>query len=191
MLLGEPFQLGEAGHAGLVLADDLAEHARRVEAGHAGQVDTGLGVAAPLQDATLAVAERERVAGPSQVGGPGGGVDEGGDGGAPVGRRDARGRPVAVVDRDRERRPLALGVLGDHRRQVEGVEAVAGERHADDPRGVVEEEGDLVGGGVLGRHDEVALVLAVGIVDHDHHLARPDGSDGVLDVSERHDSILP
>ena len=93
---------------------------------------------------------------------------------------------MAVVDRDGERRALALGVLADHGRQVEGIEPVAGQRDADHPRSVVEEEGDLLGRGVLGRHDEVALVLAIGVVDHDHHLALADGGDGVLDVGEGH-----
>ena len=37
----------------------------------------------------------------------------------------------------------------------------------------------------LGRHDEVALVLAVLVVDHDDDLAAPDGRDGVLDRGER------
>ena len=37
---------------------------------------------------------------------------------------------------------------------------------------------------VLGRHDEVALVLAVLVVDDDHDLAAADGGDRVLDVGE-------
>ena len=86
----------------LVLADHLAQHAGRVEAGQAGQVDGGLGVAGPLEHAALAVAQREDVAGPGQVDGAGGGVDEGGDGGGPVGGRDAGGGAVAGVDRDGE-----------------------------------------------------------------------------------------
>ena len=95
---------------------------------------------------------------------------------------------MAVVHRDRERRALALRVraLAHHRWQVEGVEAVAGERGADHARGVVQEEGDLVRRGVLGRHDEVTLVLAIGVIDDDDHLALADGGDGVLDVGKRH-----
>ena len=38
---------------------------------------------------------------------------------------------------------------------------------------MVQEEGDLLGRGELGRHDEVALVLAVLVVDDDHDLAPP------------------
>ena len=81
-----------------VLVDDLAQHAGRVQPGHAGQVDGGLGVAGPLEHAALAVAQREDVAGPGEVAGPGRRVDERLDGGGPVGGRDAGGGAVAVVD---------------------------------------------------------------------------------------------
>ncbi len=47
-------QVGDPGHVRLLVVHDLAEHAGRVEAGHAGQVDRGLGVAGPLQHAALA-----------------------------------------------------------------------------------------------------------------------------------------
>ena len=61
MLLAELHEVGDAGH-GAVVVDDLAEHAGRVEAGQAGEVDGGLGVAGPLEHAALAVAQREDVA---------------------------------------------------------------------------------------------------------------------------------
>ncbi len=51
VLGGEATQLGLAGHAHLLVVDDLAEDAGRVEPGHAGQVDGGLGVAGALEHA--------------------------------------------------------------------------------------------------------------------------------------------
>ena len=54
----------------------------------------------------------------------------------------------------------------------------------------MEEEGDLLGRGELGRHDEVALVLAVLVVDDDHDLAPADGGDGVLDLGEAASGVL-
>ena len=79
--------------------------------------------------------------------------------------------------------------LGDsgvvhHRRQGKLLRAFAGDGGADVAGGVVEEEGDLLGGHGLGGHDEVALVLAVLVVDDDHHLATADGGDGVGDRGE-------
>jgi hypothetical protein len=68
---------------------------------------------------------------------------------------------------------VALGVLAHHERELELVAALAGDRRADQARGVLQEEGDLVRRDVLGRHDEVALVLAVLVVDDDDDLPRP------------------
>ena len=39
--------------------------------------------------------------------------------------------------------------------------------------------------GELGRHDQVALVLAVLVVDDDDDLATTDGGDGVVDARQR------
>ena len=184
--VGEALQLGEAGHLRLVLGDDLAQHAGRVQPGHPGQVDGGLGVAAALEHAAVPVPQREDVAGPGQVGGPGVGVDEGGDGGGPVGGRDPGGGDVAGVDRDGERGAVGLGVVDHHRRQLELVEALAEHRHADHARRVAQEEGDPLGRGVLGGDDEVALVLPAGVVDDDDDLASAEGGHRLLDRGERH-----
>ena len=115
----KPLEVGQPRHLVLLLGDDLAQHAGRVAAGQAGEVDGGLGVAGPLQHAALAGLEREDVAGAEQVAGPGARVDERLDGGGAVGGRDAGGGAVAVVDGEEERGALALGVLCDHRGEVE------------------------------------------------------------------------
>src|SRR5690606_3294937 len=52
--------------------------------------------------------------------------------------------------------------------------------------GVVEEEGDGLRRGVLGRHDEIAFVLAVLVVDDHDDLPAADGRDGVFDGCEGH-----
>jgi hypothetical protein len=82
--VAEALELGEPGHVGLLLVDDLAQDAGRVQAGHAGEVDGGLGVAGPLQHPALPVAQREDVAGPGEVARLGGRVDEGLHGGGAV-----------------------------------------------------------------------------------------------------------
>ena len=88
--VAEALEVGQAGHVGLLLVDHLAQHAGRVEPGHAGQVDGRLGVAGALEHAALAVAQREDVAGAGQVVGAGAGIDERLDGGRAVEGRDAR-----------------------------------------------------------------------------------------------------
>src|SRR5690606_21105222 len=61
---------------------------------------------------------------------------------------------------------------------------------ADHPRGVADEEGDGLGAGRAGGHDQVALVLAVLVVDDHDDLASGDGRDGVLDRGE-HRALAP
>ena len=183
VLFAEPDEIRHPGHGPVVL-DDLAQHAGRVAPGHAGQVDGRLGVAGPLQHAALGVAQRKDVAGPGQIARSGGRIAQGPNGGGPVGGRDARRRAVDAVDRIGERSAVRLGVVPHHQRNVELVESIAGQWRADHPRGVAHEEGDLLGRGVLGRHDQVTLVLTVLVVDDDHDLPSPNGRDGILDGSE-------
>ena len=62
VLVGEGAQLGRPLHRSVVV-DHLHEHAGRREPGQLGEVDRGLGVAAPDQHAAVAVAQREHVPG--------------------------------------------------------------------------------------------------------------------------------
>src|SRR5262249_26270351 len=89
-------------------------------------------------------------------------------------------------DGDQERSALALGVLHHHGIEIELASALAGDRRADVSGRVMEEERDLLRRHELGRHDEVALVLAVFVVDDDDDLTPPDGGHGVLDAGKRH-----
>ena len=184
--VGEPLELGHPRHVGLLVVDDLAQQPGRVQAGQLAEVDGGLGVAGPLEHAALAGHQRVDVAGAGQVAGPGGRVAQRLHGGAAVVGGDAGGGAVAEVDGDEERGALALGVLHHHRRQVELGGPLGGDRRAEVARGVVEEERDALRRGELGRHDQVALVLAVLVVDHDEDLAAGERRHGVLDPSEGH-----
>ena len=80
----------------------------------------------------------------------------------------------------------ALGVVGHHQREPQLVEALALDRHADHAARVADHERHRLGRHLLGRHDEVALVLAVGVVDDDHELTPLDGGDGFSILCERH-----
>ena len=70
----------------------------------------------------------------------------------------------------------------DHQRQLQLVEPLALDRQADHAARVADHERHRLGRDLLGRHDEVALVLAVLVVDDDDDLAARDRGDGVLDV---------
>ena len=182
--LGELLELGEPRHPCLVRRDQLAQHPSRVQARRGDEVDGGLGVSGALQHPARPVAQREDVARAVELARAGVRIDERVDRRGAVLGRDARGGPVPVVDAHGERGALRLGVLADHERKLERVGTLGQQRHADDSGGVSQEEGDLLGSDRLGRHHQVALVLAVLVVDHDDDLSPTDGVDGVLDRAE-------
>src|SRR5690606_33892229 len=73
------------------------------------------------------------------------------------------------LDADGEVGAVARGVGLDHRRQAELAAALAAQRQADQPARVGDHEVDVRGTHAFGGHDQVALVLAVLVVDdHDH-----------------------
>ena len=77
------------------------------------------------------------------------------------------------------------GVGLRHQRQAEGVEPLAGEREADQAAAVGGHEVDRGRRAHLRRDDEVALVLAVLVVDEDEHPAVARVLDDLLDRGDR------
>ena len=81
--------------------------------------------------------------------------------------RDAGGDALAGVDADGERRLHALGVVRRHRPSCRRSRTSLLQRHAEQAAAVRHRESDQLGRGQLGGEDEVALVLAVLVVDDD------------------------
>ena len=79
------------------------------------------------------------------------------------------------------KREVFCWVMGK-RRRVFG--ALLGEGEADEAAAVAGHEVDGLGGDVLGGQGEVALVLAVFVVDHDNHAARAEIGYGAGNVGE-------
>ncbi len=69
-----------------------------------------------------------------------------------------------------------------HHRELEAVDLLLVEGHADEAAPVRRHEVDGFGRHELGGHRQVALVLAVLVVDEDDHLARPHVRDGAGDA---------
>ncbi len=182
VLLGEPLQVRQAGHLRFVLGDDLAQDTRRGETGGPAEVHRRLGVPGPLEHATGAVAQRKDMTGTVQVAGAGGRIDQGTDGRGAVGGRDPGRGPVPEIDTHGEGRPLRLGVRRHHEGQVQRIGPLGQQGHADDPRGMGQEEGDVLGRGRFGCHDQVTFVLPVLVVHHHDHAEAPDGVNGLLDL---------
>ena len=100
-------------------------------------------------------------------------------------RRDAGRDAVARLDRDGERGAERRLVVVGHLAQPELVAALAGQAEADQPARVGGHEVDGLGGRELRGDRQVALVLAVLVVDDDHEPPRADLLDRLLDRGER------
>ena len=187
---GECVEFAASLHRAIVV-DDLGDHGSRCESRHACEIDRGLCVRRPLQHPAFAVAQGEDVAGPGEIRGTRGTIDQRPHRGGPVGGRDARCRARTGVDRDCERGALHLGVLlaGDHQRQLEGVEPFALHRQTDEPARVADHERHLFGRHLLRRDDEIAFRLGVVVVDHDQELTAPHRVDGELGVAFGHRAL--
>ena len=140
--------------------------------GQARQIDRALGLARAHQHAAAPRAQREDVAGRDQVVGPASRATA-------TRMVSARSRaempvvdPAARVDADRERRVRGEPVVGRHHRQPELRDALLGQRQADEAAPVARHEVDRLGRDQIGGHHQVALVLAILVVDEDHHAAR-------------------
>ena len=168
--LRERYQVRQPRH-GAVVVHDLADHRCRVQAGLARDVDRRLGVAGAHQRAALARHQREDVARRDDVVAAAFRIDRHRDGARAVMRRDAGGDALARLDRDGERGLVPRAVVRAHQRQAELLDALAGHREADQAARVARHEVDRVGRGELRRHDEIAFVLPVLVIDQDEHAA--------------------
>ncbi len=189
VLVGEGAQVVAALH-GPVVVDHLDEHACRCQAGHPGEVDRGLGVAAPDQHTSVAVAQREDVARAGDLPRLGRGVGQHARRVGAVGCRDAGGDTVAGVHGDRVRRAEPVLVVRRHQRDLEPVEHVGRHRHADHPAGVADRERHQLRSRLGRGEDDVALVLAVLVVDDHDRLPRGDVGDRLLHIVEAHSTAV-
>jgi hypothetical protein len=164
----------------------LTNSADRRQAREARQVDRRLGVPGAHQDPARAADQREDVAGPDEVLGARIGVRQGAHGLAALLGGDAGGEADAIVDRDRERGAEGRVVLRHHRVETQSAGRLGRQGRAQDAAGVADHERDLLRQRLGGRHDQIALVLAVGIVDHDHELAAGDRGDRLLHAVQFH-----
>lgn len=170
--------LGNAVGDGMPIVDQLGDDGDLGLAGQATKFHGGLGVAGTLADASADGSQGEYVAGPPEMGGAGVGIGQGSAGRGSIVGRDAGGEGgVMGIDADGVGGPVGVGVVDDHLGQIQGGGPVGGEGCADDAAGVADHKGHLLGGDMLGRDDEVALVLAGWGIQHDDEVAGREGGD--------------
>jgi len=167
--------------AGII--EDLADHPGRRPAGEPREVDRRLGVARAAEHAALLGHEGKEVSRADEVGRRARRVEDGGDGRRPLRGGDA-GLRRPVVDGHGEGGAERGGVGRHHHREVEPPGHVGQDRHADLAAALANHEVHHLGGGGVGRADEVAFVLAILVVGHDHHLPAGDRGDGGFDGRE-------
>ena len=126
------------------------------------------------------------MAGAAEVGGPGYRVGKGVEGGAAVVNADAGSAALKLVYSDGDGGAEDRGVLLDLLGQAQALGPRNGHGSAQHAAGVLEHEINLLGSYLFGRDDEVALVLAVFVVDDNDHASCGKIGYGVLDGVEFH-----
>ena len=149
--------------------------------GQRGQVDRRLGVTRALQHAARPGPQRKNMPGLHQLFGPRLRVGEDADRLRAVLGADARRDPLRGVDADGEIRAVRLAVLAHHRPESEALELGLDAGHANDAAAVADHHAHRLGRDLGGRHDQIALVLAVLVVRHDHQPAGGDLLEGGFD----------
>ena len=184
VLLAVGDEVGDARHRAVVL-HHLANHAGRDEPSEPGEVDGGFGLADALQHTAGLSAQREDMARLDDVARAARRVDRNLDRAGAVAGGDPGGDAVARLDRDRERRAERRLVLLGHLPQPQLVAALWREAEADQAATVGRHEVHRGGCCKLGCDRQIAFVLAVSVVTHDHEAAGADLLDRLLDRRER------
>ena len=173
----------EPGHRA-VIVHDLADHARGIEPGQARNVDRRFGMSRADQHPAIACDQREHVARGDDVLAPSRRVDCDGDGARAVCGADPGGHAFARFDADGEGGFMAATVAAAHQFEAQRLDPRALERQADKSAAVGRHEVDRIGRGHLRRDHQIALVLAVLIVDQHEHAPVARFLDDFLDRDE-------
>jgi hypothetical protein len=170
MALREGDEIRQPRH-GAVFVHDLADDARRYESGHARDIDRRFGMARAHQDPAIARGKRKHMPRRHEILAAPRGIDRHLHGTRAVGGGNARGDALPGLDRNRERRLVPRAVIRAHQRQAELADALLRHGKADQAARMLRHEIDGVGRRHLCGNDEIALILAILVIDQDEHPA--------------------
>ncbi len=182
MELGEPHQVGQPRH-GAVVVHDLAQPRRPTRSRPNRAMSTAASVwPAAHQHPAVARHQGKHMAGRHDIVAAFARVDRHGDRPGAIGRGDAGRDAFARLDRHREGGLVARAVMLRHQGQPElfdAAHATSGRQIR--PRPYLAMEIDRLGGDAFRRNDQIALVLAILVIDQDDELALPGIGDDLLD----------
>ena len=175
VLLREALELGAAS-ARAVLAENLANHSGRYEAGKTSEINGRFGVSNALKDPSLARTKRRHVSGTTEISRYSLGIDCDANGfGAILGAHTSgNAKALVCIDANGESGAVLVGVDFALLSELELVGAFSRERKTNPPACFADHEVDHLRRDQLRRADEIALVLAILIVSDDYELARFD-----------------
>ena len=186
MLTGESDQIVEMGDLALAV-EYLDDDAGGLETGKLGQINARLGVAGTDEHAAGLAFERADVTGAAKVGGLGVGVETAANRPTAIRGADAAGHAQLGprVDRDREGGAVCRGVLAHLRIKMEPLARFGRQTQAELARRLTDHEVDHFRRDKFSRADEIALVLAVLIIDQDDEPTRFELFKGLGNRTER------
>ena len=142
-------------------------------------------MAGALKHAAWTRAQRKDVARLHQVFRQGRWIGHHFDRARPIRGADAGGNPARRVHAHLEIGFERLAVLRHHPLDAQLLEPVGRGGHADQATAVLGHEIDCLGCGVFSGHDQIAFILAVGVIDDDDQLAFTQVLDHRLDRINR------
>ena len=184
VLVREIDQFGQPRHRA-VIAHDLADHADGPAAAQFHQVHRRFRVAGALQHAAGLGAQGKDMPRLHQVFRHRGRVRHDLNGARPIRGADAGGNPARRVHAHLEIGFERLAVLRHHPLDAQLLQPVGRGGHADQATAVLGHEIDCLGCGVFSGHDQIAFILAVGVIDDDDQLAFTQVLDHRLDRINR------
>ena len=184
VLVCEIDQFGQPRHRA-VIAHDLADHADGPAAAQFHQVHRRFRVAGALQHAARLGAQGKDMPRLHHIFRHRGRVRHDLNGARPIRGADAGGNPARRVHAHLEIGFERLAVLHDHAFDAQLLQPVGGGRHTNQSSTEFGHEINCLRRRVFGGHDQIAFILAVGVIDDDDQLAFTQVLDHRLDRINR------
>ena len=183
--LAELFEIVSTCHLS-IFAHDLDDQRRRMQPGEARKIKTPFGLSGAHKHAPIPSAERVDMSWADKIIGASRGVDSKSDGLCAIRGGDSRPHAMFRVPIDRDGHCGATQCGVGRRLGVEGkpIAVLIGERQAQVARCQPSHGVDFLGGRVLSREDQIALVFPVFIINKDNELATADIFKNVRDGAE-------